>query len=81
MLYSACSPGIYVARGSAGGGYVRCPAGKKALGGGASVDNANVYLTTSAPLNDGTGWTVYFNNNSSIGVTVYGWAICAKVAS
>jgi hypothetical protein len=81
LEYSVNSPGIYVPSDSAGGGYVRCPAGKKALGGGASVDNANVYVNTSAPLDDGTGWTVYFNNNSSGAVTVYAWAICAKVSS
>jgi hypothetical protein len=38
-------------------------------------------VNTSAPLDDGTGWTVYFNNNSSGAVTVYAWAICAKVSS
>jgi hypothetical protein len=81
LEYSVNSPGIYVPSDSAGGGYVRCPAGKKALGGGASVENANVYVTTSAPLDDGTGWTVHFNNNSSSAVTVYAWAICAKVSS
>ena len=53
----------------------------KFLGGGASVDNANVYVTTSAPLYYGTGWTVHFNNNGSGAVTVYAWAICAKVSS
>jgi len=81
LAYSVNSPGIYVPSDSAGGGYVRCPIGKKALGGGASVDNANVYVTTSAPLDDGTGWTVHFHNKSSSAVTVYAWAICAKVSS
>ena len=81
LEYSVNSPGIPVASDSAGGGYVRCPAGKKALGGGASVDNANVYVNTSAPLDDGTGWRAYFINNSSTAVTVYAWAICAKVTS
>jgi hypothetical protein len=80
LAYSVNSPGIYIPRDSAGGGYVRCPIGTKALGGGASVENSNVNITTSAPLDDGTGWTASFNNHSSVGVTVYAWAVCAKVS-
>ena len=81
LEYSVNNPGIYVAPNSTGGGYVRCPPGKKALGGGASVDSGSVYVATSAPLDNGTGWTVKFANKSSIGVSVYAWAVCADVSS
>jgi Collagen triple helix repeat (20 copies) len=78
--YRVSSPGERVASGDAGGGSVFCPSGKKALGGGASVANAETFITTSAPTNGGTGWYVWFNNKSSAAVTVYAWVICAKVA-
>jgi hypothetical protein len=64
-----------------------CPAGKKALGGGAST-NSNLSaggateVMTSAPNDDGTGWVVRSVNTSpSDPSTIYAWVICANVAS
>jgi hypothetical protein len=79
--YRVSSPGLYIRAGGVGGGYVRCPDGKQALGGGGSVDNAGAFLTTSAPNDAGTAWYAWFNNTSSSSVTAYAWVICAKLAS
>ncbi len=79
--YRVSSPGAYIRSGDAGGGQVYCPSGKKALGGGVSVENSRVYVTTSAPTNGATGWAVWLHNTSSISETVYAWVICANVNS
>jgi hypothetical protein len=47
----------------------------------ASVQNGNVYVTSSAPTNGAVGWAVWFHNKSSGAVTVYAWVICANVTS
>ena len=79
--YRVSSPGVYIPSGDAGGGQVYCPAGKKALGGGASVGTSRAYVTTSAPTNGANGWGVWFHNTGSGPVTVYAWVICANVTS
>src|SRR5262249_11758441 len=60
-----------------------CSAGQKAIGGGASSSpvNALLYVTVSAPTDDGTGWVVQSHNASEEPETVYAWVICANVAS
>jgi hypothetical protein len=78
--YRVNLPGVRVGSGESGGGQVYCPTGKKALGGGASVQNGQTYVTSSAPTNGGTGWAVFFHNDSSAAVTVYAWVICATVS-
>jgi hypothetical protein len=64
-----------------------CPAGKKALGGGASTDSnlsagGATEVMTSAPTDDGTGWVVRSVNTSpETRSTIYAWVICANVSS
>ena len=66
---------------------VDCPDGKKALGGGAAASGPyqgnymNGAIVRSAPSGaSATGWTVRYTNGYSMGkMTVYVWAICAKV--
>jgi len=72
---------LNIGSGDNGAGYVRCPTGKRALGGGVSVDNGQVYVIDSAPTDGETGWDVWLHNASSSAVTAYAWVICAYVAS
>lgn len=64
-----------------------CPAGKKALGGGASTDSnlsagGSTVVMTSAPSDDGTGWAIRSVNTSpDTPSTIYAWVICANVSS
>ena len=66
---------------------VDCPAGKKALGGGAAASGPyqgnymNGAIVQSAPSGaSATGWTVRYTNGYSQGkMTVYAWVICANV--
>ena len=57
--------------------------GQKVLAGGLSTNSFadQAQLVQSAPLNDGIGWYVSVKNEGSSDMTVYGWAICASVAS
>ena len=56
---------------------VSCPAGKRAMGGGAASTNAGtVFVRETAPLNDGLGWYVAIFNNSGTAQEVYAWAVC-----
>ena len=79
--YRVSSPGISIPPNDADFGQVTCPDGKKALGGGASSTNLRAYVSSSAPLDGGTGWAVGYHNTSSVGATVFGWVICANVTS
>jgi hypothetical protein len=76
------SEGLYIAPGVSDTRWVRCGAGKKALGGGASAQPAyNASVSQSAPLNGGTYWEVtYRNTSSTAGTTIYAWVICADVS-
>lgn len=63
---------------------VNCPAGKVALGGGASIEATRQghlnhgSLSQSAPAGAGaTGWTVTYANGYSEPVKVWAWVICA----
>lgn len=59
-----------------------CPSGKKALGGGASVNNPNLHLYSSYPTGgDNLGWIVWYNNphTNIVNGTIQVKAICAKV--
>lgn len=58
-----------------------CPAGKKALGGGASSTGQVTFVVNSAPTDDGTGWVVHSRNTDNQSQTLYAWVICANVAS
>lgn len=74
------SEGKYLPSGVSNPTQANCPAGKKALGGGASATYANAYVIDSAPTNDGTGWVVRSRNTSPSPATVYAWVICANVS-
>jgi hypothetical protein len=71
-----------VGGGSKKGLYIYCD-GQKVLAGGLSTNffADQAQLVQSAPLNDGIGWYVSVKNEGSSDMTVYGWAICASVAS
>jgi collagen triple helix repeat protein len=64
-------------------GYVYCPDGQHALGGGAANVNydASTYLWESAPAGaSAIGWQVgVFNKVQGLTATDYVWVICAKV--
>jgi hypothetical protein len=79
------SDGQQVPHGSDRGVRADCPAGKKALGGGASsTDSFWARIAQSAPTDPGTGWVAIVANeasDNSVNVTAYAWVICANVAS
>ncbi|GHH70203.1 hypothetical protein GCM10017673_21690 [Streptosporangium violaceochromogenes] len=59
---------------------VRCPSGKRAVGGGAEAQGNGAILVGSFPTDDGTGWIgigrqIGYND---VGISVY--AICATVS-
>ncbi|GAA1507849.1 hypothetical protein GCM10009677_45690 [Sphaerisporangium rubeum] len=60
--------------------YARCPAGKRAVGGGAEAQGNDAILVGSFPTDDGTGWIGLGrqNNYSDVGISVY--VICATVS-
>jgi Collagen triple helix repeat (20 copies) len=60
---------------------VKCPAGKKALGGGVSHTDGILYLYESAPLDGGVGWAGGVSNRSGYPRTMYVWVICANVGT
>ncbi|MDH6116031.1 hypothetical protein [Kitasatospora sp. GAS204B] len=57
---------------------VRCPEGKKALGGGAEARGNNSVLNGSFPTDDGNGWIGIGHQpgSESVGISVY--VICAR---
>ena len=59
---------------------VPCPAGTRALGGGAGIDGdvGAVRMLGSAPLNGGAGWSSHVRNEGSTDITVYAWVVCAR---
>ncbi|MEU9832091.1 hypothetical protein AB0D67_11185 [Streptosporangium sp. NPDC048047] len=59
---------------------VRCPDGKRAVGGGAEAQGADAILVGSFPTDDGTGWIGLGRQNryGDVGISVY--AICANVS-
>jgi hypothetical protein len=71
-----------VGGGSKKGLYIYCDT-QKVLAGGLSTNSFadQAQLVQSAPLNGGVGWYVSVKNEGSSDMTVYGWAICASVAS
>ena len=73
------------ASGTVQGINVSCPAGKKALGGGAQTNTAAVggpMIQKSRPFDNGTGWEATGVEAAAFAGnwTVTAWAICAKVA-
>ncbi len=63
---------------------VSCPTGQRALGGGASLQTGvegSVSIYSSAPLTDGSGWTVSAveNDGTTRNWTVTAFAICAFI--
>lgn len=58
--------------------FVKCPAGKKVLGGGVTThaSQGNPAITASGPVEDGTAWAGHLTGTGSF--TVY--AICATVS-
>ena len=64
-------------------GAATCPAGKRALGGGAHAfgGNGSGALVSSEPTSDGTGWTATAESVSGVAQTsVMIYAICATVS-
>ncbi|WP_440098552.1 hypothetical protein [Streptosporangium sp. H16] len=59
---------------------VRCPAGKKAVGGGAEAQGNQAVLVGSFPTDDGSGWIGLGRQPgyNDVGISVY--AICANVS-
>ncbi|MGS2640977.1 hypothetical protein [Streptosporangium sp. LJ11] len=59
---------------------VRCPAGKKAVGGGAEAQGNQAVLVGSFPTDDGGGWIGLGRQPgyNDVGISVY--AICANVS-
>jgi hypothetical protein len=60
---------------------VNCPAGKRALGGGVLVSNANIetQVRQSGPDGQATGWAATVLNNGSAPVIATVAVICASV--
>ncbi|MCW2915237.1 MAG: hypothetical protein JWN52_3305 [Actinomycetia bacterium] len=58
---------------------VRCPSGKRAIGGGAEAQGNDAILVGSFPTDDATGWIGLGrqNNYRDVGISVY--VICANV--
>src|SRR3954447_10242681 len=56
-----------------------CPAGKKALGGGAfgNAGNPVEEINTTMPLSDGSGWNVAMDNTGGFPVSFQVYAVCA----
>jgi hypothetical protein len=48
---------------------VLCPQDTRPIAGGGRVDTSNVFLTDSAPNNQGTGWNVRFESEDNVGKT------------
>ncbi|WP_031171118.1 hypothetical protein [Streptosporangium roseum] len=59
---------------------VRCPSGKRAIGGGAEAQGNDAILVGSFPTDDGSGWIGLGrqNNYNDVGISVY--VICANVS-
>lgn len=59
---------------------VRCPAGKRVVGGGAEAQGNDAILVGSFPTDDGTGWIGLGRQTkySDVGISVY--AVCATVS-
>jgi hypothetical protein len=59
---------------------VRCPSGKRAIGGGAEAQGNGAILVGSFPTDDGTGWIGLGRQieYSNVGISVY--VICATVS-
>ncbi|GAA2910240.1 hypothetical protein GCM10010517_76710 [Streptosporangium fragile] len=59
---------------------VRCPAGKKAVGGGAEAQGNQAVLVGSFPTDDGTGWIGLGRQPGygDVGISVF--VICANVS-
>jgi hypothetical protein len=72
------SPGKAVALHETEWDAVHCPARKKVVGGGVSVDPGFSNVVQTAPLNDGVGWSGGVRSISSA-VAMFVWAICAYV--
>jgi hypothetical protein len=61
-------------------GAVGCPAGKRALGGGAEVTSPTVqWIAWSHPSTDGTAWNVAITNTDGVAHYFFIWATCAAV--
>ena len=75
------SPGVQLPANLTRKGSVRCPAGKKVLGGGVSATDGIIYVYESAPLDGGVGWAGAVSNRSGYPRTMYVWAICADVTA
>ena len=75
--------GVYVgfsAQNARAGGYLRCPAGRKAAAGGAYLSSADGALTSLAPTADGNGWFVSSSLNSSTGAELTAFGFCVPAA-
>lgn len=61
---------------------VRCPAGKRALGGGVATngDYSHNQMLESAPMTDGVGWHVAVLNDGTVPLSEFAWVVCAAVS-
>jgi len=58
-------------------GAIRCPGGKKAVGGGISAGSVpNVFVLGTAPNPDGSAWISAIQNQSGGTVNVTAYAVC-----
>jgi len=62
------------------GGYLACPAGRKAVAGGAYLSSADGGLTSLAPTEDGGGWYAAARLNSSTGAELTAFGMCVPAA-
>jgi hypothetical protein len=73
------SPPLSIPSNTGDATHVDCPAGKRALGGGASTATYNMKLVNSAPTDAGNGWVIAYQNEAQSARTGYAWVICAQV--
>jgi hypothetical protein len=70
---------VEVLPGDAGEATAPCPAGAKVTGGGmlfAELDD-NFDIVDNGPFEDGSGWTVYVENGSTMSSAIAAYAVCA----
>lgn len=79
LSWREATASVLVGIGLEGSGQASCPAGKKAVSGGALENSTDYVLTDSSPLSDLSGWQVTYENNgvaeTTLNMTVY--VLCA----
>jgi hypothetical protein len=70
---------VTAAANSFGGESASCPAGKRAIAGGGHAGGL-VFIQSSEPIGNGTGWLTRWRNTTGSAVSVTTYAICATVS-